>query len=98
MPRQMRLAIPKTDAPKMARLTISLPVDQVENLAFISHRMGISRSAVLAQMLGEALAQTRRLVECVPEPDDYTVTRYRGDSREIIRERLHGLMADLSKE
>lgn len=98
MPRQIHLPIPQS-ASKMSRLTISLPTEQFNDLAYISQRMGISRSAVLSQMLGEGLAHARRLVACVPEgPDDYTVSRYRGDSKEIIRERLQGLMADLDKE
>lgn len=99
MPRQMHLQIPRSDAQKVVRLTISLPAEQFNDLAYISQRMGISRSAVLSQMLGEGLAHARRLVACVPEgPESYTVSRYRGDSREIIRERLQGLMSDLDKE
>ena len=99
MPRQMHISIPKDETQKLIRLTISLPPDQYNDLAFISERMGISRSAVLTQMLGEGLAHARRLVACVPNsPDDYTVSRYRGDSKEIIRGRLQTLMADLDQE
>ena len=95
----MHLSIPRSESQKLIRLTISLPPDQYHDLAYISQRMGISRSAVLTQMLGDGLAHARRLVACVPEsPDDYTVSRYRGDSKEIIRERLQTLMADLDKE
>ena len=98
MPRQVHLEIPKSPA-KTTRLTISLPTEQFDNLVYVSQRMGISRSAVLAQLLDGALSHLRNLVSCVPEgPEDYSVARYRGDSKEIIRTRLQGLMADLDKE
>jgi len=86
MPRQMHLSIPKDETQKLIRLTISLPPDQYNDLAFISERMGISRSAVLTPMIGERLAHARRLVACVADtPDDFAVARHVGLSNEQMR-------------
>lgn len=82
-----------------SRLTISLPTPIYDDLVHISDRMNISRSAVLASILEEALSNMRRFVDCVPsDPSSYSVQRFRGDSREIIRERLQALMDDLDKD
>ena len=80
------------------RFSISLPTPVFEDLDHISTRMGISRSAVLTQMLADGLMHARRLVDCVPaDPSDYSVARYRGDSRAIIKDRLQVLLADIDK-
>lgn len=75
----------------MATKKVSLSLDEVlvEDLDFISKRMGISRSSLVSELLAEALPGIRKVIALIPEsPTPADVVRYRGESVAIIQERL----------
>ena len=77
---------------KLVRSSFTLPADLLKNLAFCAARTGVSRSALLANLLGEPLADVRALLESLPPnpaPDD--VLRLRGKSEEVVNRRLENL-------
>lgn len=77
---------------KTTKISVSLPAQLVEDLDYLSERMGVSRSAVIAEVLGESIADARRLMELVPpNPTVGDVLRMRGASEEVIRQRLSSL-------
>lgn len=78
----------------MATKKVSLSIDEahVEDLDYITTRMGISRSALVSQLLGEALPSMRKVIELIPAaPTPVDVVRYRGESAAIIEERLESV-------
>ncbi len=76
------------------RVSISLPNDIVFNLDYISARLGISRSAFIAQVLTQAdLLSVRALLQNLPEqPSGADTRRFRGESRTFVREQLDRLV------
>jgi len=82
------------------RVSISLPTDVVGDLDYISRRIGVSRSALIAQMLLTAeLGHIRTLLTHVPEdPTESDLKRFRGDSKAYVKDqlqRLQSLQGDL---
>lgn len=76
----------------MRKITISAPESLVDNLDYLAGRTGTSRSAIIAEFLGDALAHTRKIYELIPpNPTPADVVRMRGQSEEVIRERLASL-------
>lgn len=77
------------------RVTISLPTQIAGDLDYISARLGISRSAFLAQLLTEAnLSDLRALVSTLPEsPSEGDTRRFRGESRRFVKTRMHQLQS-----
>jgi len=86
----------------MRKITISVPPTLVDDLDYIAGRMGISRSAIIAELMCDTIAHMRAMVELVPEnPTPADALRYRGESAELVRQRLaslqgiaHDLLAD----
>jgi hypothetical protein len=83
----------------LSKISITIPPELLGDLDYVSGRLGISRSALIAEVMPQALGVMRSMLEQVPlnpTPDD--VHRFRGDSVEIIREKidsLRGLSDDL---
>jgi len=74
---------------KTLKISVSLPAELVENLDFLSSRMGVSRSAIISEALSESMADAARLVRLIPpNPTPADVLRMRGESEELIRDRL----------
>lgn len=74
------------------KISVSLPAELVADLDYLSGRMGVSRSAIIAEFMSEAVAETRRLMELVPpNPTPAEVLRMRGQSEEAIRARLESI-------
>lgn len=75
------------------RVSISLPPALVDDLDYISQRLGISRSAFLAQMLSSAdLPAIRTLLSHIPaQPSDGDVRRFRGDSKAYVAQQMEKL-------
>lgn len=74
---------------KARKITISLPPSVCSDLDSVSARLGVSRSSVVSQILGPALADVARLLTVLPlSPKPEDVLRLRGASEELIRERL----------
>lgn len=81
---------------KLSRVTFTFPPSLVDDLAFVSGRVGVSRSALVSDVLGQPLADLRRLLEAVPpSPSPADVLRLRGDSEVLIEARLSELRAAL---
>lgn len=77
---------------KTRKISVSLSDQLVDDLDFLSARMGVSRSAIISEVLGEAIAETRRLFELIPpNPTPAEVVRMRGESKEVIQQRLASL-------
>lgn len=77
---------------KSVRVSYTLPPEIVSDLAFISERVGVSRSAILADVLGEPLHDLRALLESAPpKPTKGDMLRLRGKSEDIIEQRLSEL-------
>lgn len=80
---------PKTQKPKMLKVAMSLPPTLVDDLDYLSGRLGVSRSALAAELLTDAAAEMRRVLALIPpNPTPGDVLRMRGESEAFIRERI----------
>jgi hypothetical protein len=78
----------------MATKKVSLSIDesQVNDLDHISTRMGISRSALVSQLLAEALPSIRKVIDLIPpSPTAADLVRLRGESAVIVEERMESV-------
>ena len=86
----------------VAKISVSLSKSLVANLDYLSARLGVSRSAMISEILEDSISDMRRLLELVPpNPTPADVLRLRGASEEVIRTRLgslKGLGNDLFSE
>ena len=74
---------------KMVRMSFTVPPQLRADLDYLSGRLGVTKSALLSELLTPALADLRSLVEMVPEnPTEEDVIRARGKSNEMITTRL----------
>lgn len=74
------------------KVSLSLDEGQVEDLDVISQRLSISRSALVSQLLAEALPEMRRVVELIPAaPTAADLVRFRGESASIVEARMEKL-------
>lgn len=77
---------------KTRKISVSLSGSLVDDLDYISARTGVSRSAIISEFMAEALSEARRVFELVPpNPTPADVVRMRGESEELIRQRLASL-------
>lgn len=68
---------------------MSLPPSLVDDLDYLVSRLGVSRSALVSELLGEAAAEMRRVVSLIPpNPTPADLLRMRGESESLIRERI----------
>lgn len=71
------------------KISVSIPSPLLDDLQYLSARLGVSRSALITELLGEALPVVVGLLRMVPEgasPDE--AKRFRGASVDVIRERV----------
>ena len=77
----------------------NVPPELVTDLDYVAGRLGVSRSALISEILPESLSFMRTMLEQVPlnpTPDD--VLRFRGESAELVRvkiESIKGMTDDL---
>ncbi len=77
---------------QMKKISVSLPDNLVTNLDYLAARTGTSRSAIISEFLSDAVDQTRKLFELVPpNPTPAEIVRMRGQSEEVVRQRLSSL-------
>lgn len=83
----------------LQKVSLALDPGVVSDLGYITSRMGVSRSALVNHLLGDAIPTMRKLLEQVPlSPTPADVVRFRGDSAVIVQERiadLQGIADDL---
>ena len=79
-------------ASKLVRMSFTLPPAIRDNLHYLSTRMGVSKSSLVAELLGAPLSDLRGLMELVPDnPSEADLLRARGRSNELIAARLRSL-------
>jgi len=76
----------------LSKISITIPPELLADLDYVSGRLGVSRSALIAEVLPDALGVMRKLLEQVPlnpTPDD--VLRFRGESAEIVKQKIESI-------
>lgn len=71
------------------KISVSISAPLVDDLQYLSARLGVSRSALITELLGEALPALASVLRMVPEgasPEE--AKRLRGASVGVIRARL----------
>ena len=79
---------------KTRKTKVSLALDPkvVENLDYLTKRLGVSRSAMVSELLAEALPAMVEVFRMVPEaPTAQDVVRFRGESAKVVQERMEQL-------
>lgn len=77
------------------KISISMEENMISDIDYLSGRLGISRSSLVSQLLGDGLSTAVVLMRSVPEdpselsPDQ--VKRLRGQSRDIVRAKVENL-------
>lgn len=76
----------------LRKISITLDPSLVDDLDYLSKRLGVSRSAMISEILGEAIPPARKLLEQVPlNPTPNDVVRFRGESAEVVRARIESI-------
>ena len=81
----------------LQKISITLDPELLQDADAVAARLGISRSALIAECLSDNLHIMKRLLAGVPiDPVSRDVLRLRGESADIVRARLESLkgMAD----
>lgn len=77
---------------KMRKVSLALAPSVVDDLDYVSGRLGVSRSALASDLLGQAGANMRKLLEQVPlSPTPADAVRFRGESAKLVEERINEL-------
>lgn len=77
----------------MKRTSFSLPPELIGDLDFVSKRIGISRSALVAGILKEACQPMVALIREIPEePTASDAVRFRGESQRVVNERVDAVL------
>jgi hypothetical protein len=85
----MAISDTTTQKPKMAKVAMSLPPSLVDDLNYLSGRLGISRSALAAELLTAPAHEMRSILSLIPpNPTPADLLRARGTSQAFIRERI----------
>jgi hypothetical protein len=77
---------------QMKRVSFTVPPQLVDDLGYLSERLGVTRSAIISDLMLDPLHDLRGLVEMIPAkatPED--VKRMRGASVDLVTERLASL-------
>jgi hypothetical protein len=78
--------------PHFRKLSFSLPPELVDDLDYLSSRLGVTRSALLASLMLEPMHDLRSMVESIPEdPTHEDIVRLRGKSEAIVEQRVSSL-------
>ena len=76
----------------MRKISLALDPGLVEDLDYLSKRLGVSRSSLVSESLRDQVRFLRQHVEMVPEsPTEADMVRFRGYSAALVRERLASL-------
>lgn len=76
----------------LSKISITIPPELLADLDYVSGRLGVSRSALISEVLPQGLQMMRSMLEQVPlnpSPDD--VLRFRGESADLVREKIESL-------
>lgn len=76
----------------LSKISVTMPPELVSSLDHIAARLGVSRSALVAGFLEEAVGTLRPLLDAVPiSPTETDLVRFRGESEQVVRQRLESL-------
>jgi len=76
----------------LKKISITAPPPLVDDLDYLAGRLGVSRSAIVSEILGVTVSDMRRIFELIPpNPTQSDVLRMRGESAELVRQRLASL-------
>lgn len=76
----------------LSKISITAPPELVADLDYVAGRLGVSRSALIAQVLPEPLSTMRAMLEQVPlNPTPEDVLRFRGESADLVRQKIDSL-------
>lgn len=79
---------------KMIKTSMSLTPGVYANLCTISTRLGVSRSALVSELLSDPLEEMCKLFEHVPAaPTVADLVRFRGESMRVVQERIASMDA-----
>ena len=77
---------------KMVRVSFTIPPRLRSDLDYLSVRLGVTKSALVSQLLDTSLSDLRELMEMVPKnPTEDDILRARGKSNSLIANRLRSL-------
>lgn len=83
-----------TEAFVMARTSLSIPDNVLSDLTYVSSRMGVSKSALVTEILVENLHDLKVMFEGLPPDPDFSdesvQMRLRGASIEVVKDRIKG--------
>lgn len=74
-----------------SKITLSLPSSLVADLDLVGSRLGISRSGLVAELLSQPVRRMRSTAEMLPIAPGREPIRLRGESVELVRERVASL-------
>ena len=80
------------------RVTLTLPQTLVEAADYISQRLGVTRSALLAEVLSDTLTPLRSMLDAVPDqttPSD--IKRLKGASVVYIKDQVTHALEQLRR-
>lgn len=87
---------------KKSKLSFSLSTQNSDDLKYISHRLGVSRSALVDGVLSGALSDMMKVVDSLPQTPPETndelescVKRLRGASIQVVGARIQSLKESL---
>jgi hypothetical protein len=76
----------------LSKISITVPPELVADLDYVSGRLGVSRSALISEVLPESLVIMRAMLEQVPlNPTPEDVLRFRGESADLVRSKIESL-------
>jgi len=76
----------------LQKISITLDPELLKDADLVAARLGISRSALIAECLTDNLHLFKRLLAGVPiDPISRDILRLRGESAEVIRARIDSL-------
>ena len=76
----------------LSKISVTIPPELLADLDYVAGRLGVSRSALISEVMPEALGVMRSMLEQVPlNPTPEDVLRFRGESAGIVREKIDSL-------
>lgn len=74
------------------KVSVSLPLDVLEQVDFVASRFRMTRSAFISSLLSDTMPSIMKVAQCIPpegqECDGETVKRFRGASAELISDSM----------
>lgn len=77
---------------KQRKISVTVSPELVADLDNVAGRLGVSRSAIISELLAAPVSDMRAMLDQLPlNPTPADVVRFRGASAEVVRDRLSNL-------